>query len=76
MLINIEINNYLSFDLAFVQWYDFRYKNDLSLYKYDCFLLQLTNIYNIIPVKLFIELVYIIQHSKYPNEYFINIYMF
>lgn len=77
MLINIEIEDYSSFDLALVRWYDFRYKNDQRrLYKYDCPLLQITNMYNVVPVESLIELVHIIQRAEQQNEYFVNVYMF
>jgi hypothetical protein len=77
MLINVEIENHSSFDLALVRWYDFRYKNDARrLYKYDCPLLQLTNIYNVVPIESIIELVQIIQRAEQQNEYFVNTYMF
>ena len=77
MLFKIEIENYASFDLALVQWYDFRYKNNSrQLYKYNCPLLQITNMYNIVPVESVIELVQIIQRAEQENEYFVNIYMF
>ena len=77
MLISIEIENHTSFDLALVRWYDFRYKNDTRrLYKYDCPLLQLTDIYNVVPIESIIELVQIIQRAEQQNEYFVNIYMF
>ena len=74
MLINIEIEDYSSFDLALVRWYDFCHKNDL--YKYDCLLMEFTNTYNVVPVESIIELVQIIQRAEYQNEYFVNIYMF
>ena len=77
MLINVEIEDYSSFDLALVRWYDFHYKNDAQrLYKYDCPLLQLTNIYNVVPIESIIELVQIIQRAEQQNEYFVNTYMF
>ena len=77
MLFKIEIENYVSFDLALVQWYDFCYKNNSRrLYKYNCPLLQITNMYNIVPVESVIELVQIIQRAEQENEYFVNIYMF
>ena len=77
MLINIEIEDYSSFDLALVRWYDFRYKNDSRrLHKYDCPLLQITNTYNVVPVESIIELVHVIQRPEQSNEYFVNIYMF
>ncbi len=77
MLININIEGYSSFNLALVQWYDFRYKNDIQhSYKYSCPLLQITDMYNVIPIESIIELVQVIQRAEKQNEYFVNIYMF
>jgi hypothetical protein len=77
MLINVKVENYASFDLALIQWYDFRYKNDpRRLYRYDCPLLQITNTYNFVPVESIIELVQVIKRAEQQNEYFVNIYMF
>ena len=77
MLVNVQIEGYASFDLALIQWYDFHYKNDkCRLYKYDCPLLQLLNMYNFVPVESIIELVQVIQRAGRQNEYFVNIYMF
>lgn len=77
MLINVKIGGYLSFDLALIQWYDFRYKHDIRrLYKYDCPWLQFIDTYNFVPVDSIIELVQVIQRAERQNEYFINMYMF
>ena len=77
MLFNVTIENYSSFDLALVQWYDFRYKNDQQrMYKYDCPLLQNIGMYNVVPIESIIELVQVIKRTEKQNEYFVNIYMF
>ena len=77
MLINTKTEDNLSFDLALIQWYDFRYQNDQRrLYKYDCPLLQITNTYNFVPVESIIELVQVIQRAERSNKYFVNLYMF
>ena len=77
MLVNIQIEGYAAFDLALVQWYDFWYKNNKwRLYKYNCPLLQLLDMYNFVPVESIIELVQVIQRAEQQNEYFVNIYMF
>jgi len=77
MLINVKFENSSSVDLALIQWYDFRYKNDLRrLYKYDCPLLQITNTYNVMPIESIIELVQVVQRAEHHDEYFVNIYMF
>lgn len=75
MLINVEIRNY-SFDLALIQWYDFRYKDRRRLYKYDCPLLKLTGTYNFVPIESIIELIQVIKRAEKIEEYFVNIYMF
>jgi hypothetical protein len=76
MLVNVEIRNYSSFDLALIRWYDFRYNSNNRRYKYNCPLLKLTDEYNFVPVELIVELVQIIQRAEYQNEYFVNIFMF
>lgn len=76
MLTSIKVENCPSFDLALVRWYDFKYNDPRRLYKYDCPLLKLTEMYNFVPVDLIIELVHIIQHAEKQNDYLHNIYMF
>ena len=77
MLFNVMIEGYSSFDLALVQWYDFRYKNDQwRMYKYDCPLLQNISTYNVVPVESIIELKQVIKRAEKQNEYFVNMFMF
>lgn len=76
MLVNVEIRNYSSFDLALVRWYNFRYNDSRRLYKYDCPLLKLIDEYSFVPVESIIELVQIIQRAESQNEYFVNVFMF
>jgi hypothetical protein len=77
MLITVKIEGYSSFDLAFIHWYDFCYKNNVQrMYKYDCPLLQTTDVYNFIPVESIIELIQVVKRAEKQNEYFVNIYMF
>ena len=77
MLFNVTIESYSLFDLALVQWYDFRYKNDQwHMYKNDCPLLQNIRTYNVIPVESIIELVQVIKRADKQNEYFVNMFMF
>ena len=77
MLITVIIENYSTpFNLALVQWYDFRYKNNNRLYKYSCSLIKLLDTYNLIPAESIIELVQIIKREERENEYFVNIYIF
>ena len=68
MLINVEVQDYSSFDLALVQWYDFCYKdvsNDSRcLYEYGYPLLKVTNMFNVVTVESFIELVQIVQRAE------------
>ena len=77
MLFNATIENYSSFDLALVQWYDFHYKNDARrMYKYDCPLLRKISMYNVVPVESIIELIQVIKRAEKQDEYFVNMYMF
>ena len=77
MLVNVKVNDDLSFDLALIRWYDFCYKNNVRrLYKYDCPWLQYTDTYNFMPVESIVKLVQVIQHAEKQNKYFVNIYMF
>ena len=76
MLINVEIKNHHSFNLILIRWYDFRYNDKRRMYKYDCPLLKLTDEYSFVPVESIIELVQIIHHAEYQNEYFANVFMF
>ncbi|CAJ0625825.1 11571_t:CDS:2 [Entrophospora sp. SA101] len=37
LLFKLTNSNYLNEDLALIQWYDFKYTNDLKrFYKYEC----------------------------------------
>ena len=70
------IKNGYAFDVALVQWYDFRYKSTNRLTKYGCPLVQLLNDFNFIPVESIIELIHVIPRYDKHNEYFINHFMF
>ncbi|CAG8794744.1 7598_t:CDS:2, partial [Cetraspora pellucida] len=46
----VSLKDTMTFDLALVCWYDFKFPNTPSkFYKYECPYLQLTDIYNMIP---------------------------
>lgn len=63
-----------TFDLALVQWYD--YKNNNNPNKYECPWLFLTSQYEFIPVESGVEPVHIIPRFAKDNEYFVNFFMF
>ena len=75
MLCSIKISLYdKNFDLALIQWYD--YKNNKNLDKYECPWLMLTTQYKFIPVESGVELVHIIPRFIKRDEYFVNTFMF
>jgi hypothetical protein len=75
MLCSIRIPSFNeTFDLALVQWYD--YKNANIPDKHECPWLTLTLQYEFIPVESGVELVHIIQRFIKDNEYFVNMFMF
>jgi hypothetical protein len=77
MLVNIEIEGYHSiFDVALVQWYDFRYDDEDRRFKFGCPLVKLVNDYDFIPVESIVELVHIVPRFDKSNEYFVNYFIF
>ena len=76
MLVNVEIRNHSSFDIALVRWYDFRYNSNSRHYKYDCPLLKLTDEYSFVPVESIVKLIQIIQRAECQNEHFVNVFFF
>ena len=75
MLCSIKIPLFSElFDLALVQWYD--YKNANILDKYECPWLILTSQYEFVPVESGVELVHVIPRFTKNNEYFVNMFMF
>ena len=73
MLVNVKIKEYSTFNVALVQWYDFRY-NDEN--KHGCPLVKLVNVYDFIPVESIIELVHVVSRYDKKNEYYINYFIF
>ncbi|CAB5377168.1 unnamed protein product [Rhizophagus irregularis] len=72
--VNISSSNYDTFDLALVQWYD--YKDARELEKYGCPWLIQTSQYEFIPVESGVEPVHIIQRFIKNDEFFVNVFMF
>ncbi|CAB5392091.1 unnamed protein product [Rhizophagus irregularis] len=72
--VNISSSNYDTFDLALVQWYDYKDARELEKYGYP-WLIQ-TSQYEFIPVESGVESVHIIQRFIKNDEFFVNIFMF
>lgn len=72
--VNISSSNYDTFDLALVQWYD--YKDACELEKYGCPWLIQTSQYEFIPVESGVEPVHIIQRFIKNDEFFVNVLCF
>jgi hypothetical protein len=69
--IEIEEN---SFNLALVQWYDF--KSQKNPFLYNCPLLKLVELYNFVTIETIDDVVHIIPRFEKNNEYFVNKYLF
>ena len=65
-----------TFDLALVQWYDYKYRSNNQQDKYNCPCLLLTSQYEFIPVESAIEQVHVIPRFTKNNEYLVNIFIF
>jgi len=75
MLCSVKITSInKTFDLALVQWYD--YKNNSKPDKYECPWLILTSQYEFISIESGVEPVHIIQRFIKNDEYFVNNFMF
>ncbi|RIB06156.1 hypothetical protein C2G38_2054209 [Gigaspora rosea] len=76
LLIRIIFKNTLTFNLALVRWYDFKHPNIPSkFYKFGCPYLQLTSIYNIIPIESINNIVHVVPQFDTTNSYYINIFI-
>ena len=60
-------------NLALVQWYNFKFKN--NSYLYNCPLLKLDELYDLIPIETIDNIVHIIPRFDKNNEYFVNKYI-
>lgn len=63
-----------TFDLALIQWYDYKHSSQQN--KYDCPCMKLTSQYEFIPVESAMEQVHIIPRFIKNDEYLVNIFMF
>ncbi|KAF0457167.1 zn-finger domain-containing protein [Gigaspora margarita] len=73
LLAKIELEAKI-FNLALIQWYDFKSKK--TLFYYRCSRLQLTKIYNIINIEAIKDNVHIISRFDKNNNYLVNKYIF
>jgi len=73
--LKIQINLYEhSYDLALVQWYDFKHQTKHQLY--DCPHLKLIEMFTLVAIESIIELVHIIPRFGKENEYLVNKFLF
>jgi hypothetical protein len=74
LMTKIEMKENSSFNLALVQWYDFKFQKNPFLY--NCPLLKLVELYNFITIETIDDVVHIISRFEKNNEYFVNKYLF
>ncbi|RHZ80517.1 hypothetical protein Glove_134g23 [Diversispora epigaea] len=73
LMAKIEIKEESPLNLALVQWYDFKFQK--NSYLYNCPLLKLVELYNLIPIETIDNIVHIIPRFDKDNEYFVNKYI-
>lgn len=73
LMTKIEIEKKPPLNLALVQWYNFKFKN--NSYLYNCPLLELDELYHLIPIETIDNIVHIISRFDGDNEYFVNKYI-
>ena len=75
--LKIQVNSYeQSYDLALIQWYDFKYQAKSQLFKYNCPHLKLIEMFTLIAIESIIELVHIIPRFGKENEYLVDNFIF
>lgn len=73
LMAKIEIEKKPPLNLALVQWYNFKFKN--NSYLYNCPLLKLDELYHLISIETIDNIVHIISRFSKNNEYFVNKYI-
>ncbi|RHZ50269.1 hypothetical protein Glove_502g47 [Diversispora epigaea] len=73
LMAKIEIKEKSLLNLALVQWYNFKFQK--NSYLYNCPLLKLVELYNLIPIETIDNIVHIIPRFDKDNEYFVNKYI-
>ncbi|RHZ63862.1 hypothetical protein Glove_327g11 [Diversispora epigaea] len=73
LMAKIEIEEKPPLNLALVQWYNFKFEK--NSYLYNCPLLKLVELYNLIPIETIDNIVHIIPRFDEDNEYFVNKYI-
>ncbi|RHZ45105.1 hypothetical protein Glove_691g7 [Diversispora epigaea] len=62
-------NKLIPLYLALVQWYDF--KSEITLFIYNCPLLELVELYNFIEIEVIENIVHVISHFDKTNKHFV-----
>lgn len=73
LMAKIEIEKKPPLNLALVQWYNFKSKN--NSYLYNCPLLKLDELYHLISIETIDNIIHIIPRFGKDNEYFVNKYI-
>ncbi|RHZ77337.1 hypothetical protein Glove_180g64 [Diversispora epigaea] len=73
LMAKIEIKEKSPLNFALVQWYNFKFQK--NSYLYNCPLLKLVELYNLIPIETIDNIVHIIPRFDKDNEYFVNKYI-
>lgn len=75
--LKIQINSREQlYDLALVQWYDFKYQAKNRLFKYNCPHLKLIEMFTLVTIESIIEPVHIVPRFNNENEYLVNMFLF
>ena len=73
LMSEIKIEKKPPLNLALVQWYDFKLQR--NSYLYNCPLLKLVELYNLIPIETIDNIVHIIPRFGKNNKFFVNKYI-
>jgi len=77
MIVYIQIpNSATTFNLVVIRWYDFKYRDERRLFKYNCPLLTLLDDYQCIPIEAISSLIHVVPRFGKENEHFVNSFLF
>ncbi|GES88238.1 hypothetical protein GLOIN_2v1488560 [Rhizophagus clarus] len=76
LLLQIVIKEINIYNLAFVNWYDFKYNQQHLKYKFNCPYLKRINDFTLIPIESIDDTVHIVKRYCRENAYFVNYHLF
>ena len=76
LLLQIILNEKKIYNLALINWYDFKYNSKNLKYKFNCPYLKRTDQFTLISIEAVDNVVHVVKRFCKQNTYFVNYYLF